>query len=196
MKLPEIFINAIDAFNHLPGIGQKSALRHCLAITRWDDQQINTFSEAIKKMQDIKHCNECGMFCDQELCSVCDSNSRETDILCVIESETDCLAIENSNNFNGVYHILGGVLNPLKNIGPKNLGIDKLLTRIKNKNIKEIILAINPSVEGDATCSYLKQQIGENIRIKRIGFGIPVGGSLEYLDSITISRALDSRSDL
>ena len=134
------------------------------------------------------------MFSDEDQCSVCLDNSRGLDgTICVVESITDCMAIERSNQFKGKYHVLGGVLNPLMGIGPDELSIDKLVSRVKEDGITSLILAVNPSVEGDATCSYIKQVIPESVAADRIGFGIPMGGSLEYLDSMTITKALENR---
>lgn len=118
----------------------------------------------------------------------------ETKVLCIVEGVTDLLAIEKSSQFKGRYHVLGGVLNPLLGIGPNELGINKLIDRIKRNEIEELVLAINPSVEGDATCSFIKELLPDGVKAERIGFGMPMGGSLEYLDTLTISKALENRT--
>jgi recombination protein RecR len=136
------------------------------------------------------------MFSEGDICNICATDSRSSaKVLCVVENINDLMAIEKSNTFTGVYHILGGVLNPLSGIGPDQLKIDKLVERVKKLGVETVILAVNPSVEGDATCSYIKQLFGD-VNIERIGFGIPIGGSLEYLDPLTISKALENRKML
>ena len=136
------------------------------------------------------------MYCDDQYCAVCLNPSRNNQFLCVVEGVNDLIAIESSGQFRGTFLILGGVLNPLLGIGPDSLNIEMLLNKIKNNNVEEIILALNPSVEGDATCSYLKQIIPNNVKINRIGFGIPIGGNLEYLDPQTISKAFENKRQL
>jgi recombination protein RecR len=134
------------------------------------------------------------MFSDENLCSICQSeNRKDVHSLCVVENASDLMAIEKSGHFKGVYHILGGVLNPLLGIGPDELKMDDLRSNILRKEVKDVILAINPSVEGDATCSYLKSILPTEINVERIGFGVPIGGSLEYLDPMTITKALENR---
>ncbi|MBA2404416.1 MAG: recombination protein RecR [Bdellovibrionales bacterium] len=134
------------------------------------------------------------MFADENLCSICQNESRQSiAYLCVVENASDLMAIEKSGTFKGVYHILGGVLNPLLGVGPDELKMDQLREKIIKKEIREIILAVNPSVEGDATCSYLKSILPGSVQVDRIGFGVPIGGSLEYLDPMTITKALENR---
>ncbi len=155
------------------------------------------FSEAIKSLAELNHCKKCGMFCDDELCKIClDTNRTHSKTICVVESVTDCLAIERSGNFRGKFHILFGVLNPLLGIGPDELKLDFLIKRVADEEVEELILAVNPSVEGDATCAYIKQMLPEKVRVDRIGFGIPMGGSLEFVDSLTITKALENRRHL
>lgn len=197
MELPEKLLNTVRQFSRLPGIGEKTALRQSLILTKWNKEDLMAFSEAIKSLAELNHCQKCGMFCDDKLCKVClDPHRNSSNVLCVVESVTDCLAIERSGNFRGKFHILFGVLNPLLGIGPDELKLDKLQDRINNEHVDEIILAVNPSVEGDATCSYIKQMLPESIRVERIGFGIPMGGSLEFVDSLTITKALENRRHL
>ncbi len=194
IQLPEVIKNAVDALTKLPGVGEKTAFRMVMSMTHWKTQELNTVGAAISSLKDLKLCEECGMFADESLCSICADESRQfLKTLCVVENASDLMAIEKSGHFRGVYHILGGVLNPLLGIGPDELKMDELKSRIIEKDIQEIILAINPSVEGDATCSYFKTLLPETIRVERIGFGVPIGGSLEYLDPMTITKALENR---
>lgn len=186
--------NAVEALTKLPGVGEKTAFRMVMSMTNWKNQELDSVGNALSSLKHLKLCQECGMFADDDLCSICSDDSRQfAKAMCVVENASDLMAIEKSGNFKGVYHILGGVLNPLLGIGPDELKMDELRNRIVEKNMEEVILAINPSVEGDATCSYFKTLIPETVRVERIGFGVPIGGSLEYLDPMTITKALENR---
>ncbi len=194
IQLPEVINNAIEALTRLPGVGEKTAFRMVMSMTHWKPQELLSVGSSLIALRDLKLCEECGMFSEGDLCSVCEDEYRQSaKAMCIVENASDLMAIEKSGNFKGVYHILGGVLNPLLGIGPDELRMEELKNRIIEKNIQEIILAINPSVEGDATCSYFKSLIPESIRVERIGFGVPIGGSLEYLDPLTITKALENR---
>ena len=198
MKFPEAIENLIQSFSRLPGVGEKTAARQALNIMKWDQEYINEFSEALKNITELKFCKECGLFSDSDVCEICSSEKRKNEnVMCVVEGITDLMAIEKSNQFKGLYHILGGVLNPLIGVGPDKLRIDILKERVNRLNIKTLIMAVNPSVEGDATCSYIRQELNDSeISIERIGFGMPMGGSLEYLDPLTISKALENRKSI
>lgn len=197
MELPESLKNAITQMTKIPGVGEKTAMRQILTICRWEPEQLNQIGQSIIALADLNSCGVCGFYTDEEHCQICsDSNRREESSICVVESISDYIAIENSNTFKGTYHILGGVLNPLLGIGPEDLRLPELVERIKEENKSSIILAVNPSVEGDATCSFIKDELPPEINVERIGFGVPIGGSLEYLDSMTISKALENRKRL
>jgi len=197
MELPEKLLKVVKQFSRLPGVGEKTALRQSLIMTKWQKADLIEFAEAIKGLSELNHCTKCGMFCDEKLCKICmDYGRSSAKTLCVVESVTDCLAIERSGHFKGKFHILFGVLNPLLGIGPDELKLDYLISRVKEELIDEVILAVNPSVEGDATCAYIKQSLPDEIRVDRIGFGIPMGGSLEFVDSLTITKALENRRHL
>ena len=197
MDLPEKLLKTVRQFSRLPGVGEKTALRQSLIMTKWNKEDLVAFAEAIKGLSELNHCEKCGMFCDDKLCKICMDYSRSSSkTICVVESVTDCLAIERSGNFKGKFHILFGVLNPLMGIGPDELNLDYFISRVKNEEIEEVILAVNPSVEGDATCAYIKQSLPQTISVDRIGFGIPMGGSLEFVDSLTITKALENRRHL
>lgn len=196
VKLPESLQAAIKSFSMLPGVGEKTAFRQVMSMTNWTNDELDQFSQAFSALKDIKFCYECGIFSDKQICEICENDYRRgSGVICVVESLSDLLAIEKSDQFKGIYHILGGVLNPLLGIGPSQLRIKELERRVKDYGIDTLILAISPSVEGDATCSFIKQSIGD-IKVERIGFGVPMGGSLEYLDSMTISKALENRKQL
>ena len=194
IQLPEVLKNAVEALTRLPGVGEKTAFRMVMNMTNWKPNELESVGNALISLKKLELCQECGMFADGEFCSICADESRqETKVLCVVENASDLMAIEKSGNYRGIYHILGGVLNPLLGVGPDELKMDELKGRIIEKEIQEVILAINPSVEGDATCSYFKTLIPESVRVERIGFGVPIGGSLEYLDPMTITKALENR---
>ncbi len=197
MELPEKLLKTVKQFSRLPGVGEKTALRQTLIMTKWQKEDLVNFAEAIKGLSELNHCEKCGMFCDEHICKICnDQNRFSSKMICVVENVTDCLAIERSGTFKGKFHILFGVLNPLLGVGPDEINLSKMFTRIEEEEIEEVILAINPSVEGDATCAYIKQVLPETMNIERIGFGIPMGGSLEFVDSLTISKALENRRHL
>ena len=194
MELPEIIQGATKSFSRLNGVGEKTALRQVFQMTKWSPETILEMSKNIQELLNLKYCHDCGFFSEEKICNICDNHQRkETKQICIVEKITDCMAIENSAAFKGVYHILGGVLNPLLGIGPNELGLDKLKNRIQRDCFAEVIIAINPSVEGDATSSYIRGMLPENIKVDRIGFGIPIGGSLEYLDSVTIMKAIENK---
>jgi recombination protein RecR len=194
IQLPEVIKNAVEALTRLPGVGEKTAFRMVMSMTNWKSSELESVGEAVTNLQNLHLCEECGMFADEKLCSICsDDNRRSAHSLCVVENASDLMAIEKSGHFRGTYHILGGVLNPLLGIGPDELHLDELKERIMRTEIQDVILAINPSVEGDATCAYFKSLLSDSIKVERIGFGVPIGGSLEYLDPMTITKALENR---
>jgi recombination protein RecR len=194
IHLPEVIKNAVEALTRLPGVGEKTAFRMVMNMTNWKSSELVSVGSALASLQHLKLCQECGMFADGRLCSICEIEARQSiKALCVVEHASDLMAIEKSGHFKGVYHILGGVLNPLLGVGPDELKLDQLKEKIIKKEITDIILAVNPSVEGDATCSYIKSILPDSIQVERIGFGVPIGGSLEYLDPMTITKALENR---
>jgi recombination protein RecR len=194
IQLPEVIKQAVEALTRLPGVGEKTAFRMVMSMTNWKASELISVGSALASLQYLKLCQDCGMFADDQYCSICLTESRqEAHSLCVVENASDLMAIEKSGHFKGVYHILGGVLNPLLGVGPDELRMDELRAKIIKKEVQDIILAINPSVEGDATCSYLKSILPSHVNVERIGFGVPIGGSLEYLDPMTITKALENR---
>ncbi len=197
MELPEKILKTVHMFSRLPGVGEKTAIRQTLSMTSWKKEELYNFSQALRALAEVKNCVKCGMFSDEEICLICANPRRqESAVLCVVESITDCLAIERSGTFRGRFHILFGVLNPLLGIGPDELKLDEFAKRVKEEGVNEIILAVNPSVEGDATCAYIKSLLPIDVSVERIGFGIPMGGSLEYVDALTISKAMENRRHL
>lgn len=193
VQLPPIVQNAVAALGRLPGVGEKSALRMVTSMTHWRGSELEKFASAVADLARLRSCQQCGMWCEVEVCELCTSPSRrETGILCVVEQVSDLIAIDKSGQFKGRYLVLGGVLNPLLGVGPDQLRFKELHEAV-NSGATTVILALNPSVEGDATCAYIKHLLPDAIDVERIGFGIPIGGSLEYLDPMTIGKALENR---
>lgn len=192
--LPEKVKNAISSLGKLPGVGEKSALRMVTTLTHWRKEELFVFARSVSELSSLKDCESCGMWTDDQVCVICSDSMRcESGVVCVVEQVSDLLAIEKSSQFKGRFVVLGGVLNPLLGIGPDQLRIKLITGLISQGKVETIILALNPSVEGDATCSYIKHVLPDHVVVERIGFGMPIGGSLEYLDSMTIGKALENR---
>lgn len=198
--LPEPVQNLIDAFSRLPGIGPKTASRLAFYLLRAPEDMSQSLAQALVG---IKHetglCETCFNIThkDAKICEVCTSEQRDRTTLCVVEEPLDVLAIEKTGGYNGLYHVLHGVLSPIEGIGPENLKIRELLERIQENEFNEVILATNPSMEGDATAMYLHERLAEfNLRVTRLALGLPVGGDLEYADQNTLLRALAGRQKL
>ena len=185
----------MNQLTRIPGVGRKTALRQILWLSSCPAEELKIFGESFKDLANLKECIRCGMYVEERenICFICSSVRAQNKLLCVVETVADCLAIEKSETYQGTYHLLGGVLNPLLGIGPTELTMDGLFTRVKEEEISDVILALNPSIEGDATCSYIREHLGEKVNVERIGLGMPVGGHLEYLDAMTIGKALENR---
>ncbi|MBW1667960.1 MAG: recombination protein RecR [Deltaproteobacteria bacterium] len=188
----------IEQFSRLPGIGQKSAARIALYVLKSDRELAENLASALVEVKDqIRLCSVCFNLTDNDPCSICRDQSRANGVLCIVEGPGELLAIEESGVFKGRYHVLHGVLSPLEGIGPEDLKISELFQRIEPEGIKEIILATNPTAEGEATASFLAKSLAEKgLKITRIALGIPMGGDLKYMDSLTLQHALKSRIPL
>jgi len=188
----------IRELSRLPGIGQKSATRVALHILKSDKGLAQNLAESLMKVkEEIRFCSRCFNFTDQDTCVICENGNRANGMLCVVEGPGDQLAIEESGVFKGRYHVLHGVLSPLDGVGPEDLKIGALLSRLENEGICEVILATNPTAEGEATASFLSKMLTDkSVRITRIAFGVPMGGDLKYMDSMTLRHALKSRTPL
>ncbi|HPT66261.1 MAG TPA: recombination mediator RecR [Candidatus Woesebacteria bacterium] len=198
-ELPKSIKNLIASFERLPSIGPKSASRLVFYLLNTPESYVAEMARsllAIKK--EIKICKQCFSVCEGEICSICGDEKRNKKIICVVERAIDVMAIENIGGFNGVYHVLGGVVNPLEHVSPDDLKIDELINRITDD--MEIVLATNPTMEGEATALYIKKKIEnlgkKNVKISRIGSGLPMGADLEYADQATLSRAMEGRREL
>jgi recombination protein RecR len=191
----------IDAFESLPGIGPKSAARLAYYLLHVPQERLEKFGEALGRLKkDTKRCEICFNIGEDDLCPVCKDNGREKSLVCVVEKPLDLLAFERADGFNGVYHVLGGAINPLAGVGPEELRIDELLARVKKGDVDELILATNPTMEGEATAMYITHRIKESkidkVKITRIGRGLPTGADVEYADGQTLSRALEGRREV
>ena len=188
---------AVDEISKLPGIGRKSALRIVLHLLKKDKIHSEALAKSIQDLREnIKYCTICGNISDEETCHICVSPRRDRSTICVVEDTRDVMAIENTGQFNGLYHVLGGVISPLDGIGPEELNIDKLLARISDdkEGVKELIFAFSPTMEGDTTSFYIsKKAKNYNIKVSSIARGVPIGGELEYADEITLGRSILSR---
>jgi recombination protein RecR len=187
--------NAVNEFAKLPGIGKKSALRLVLHLLKQDTKAVSQFSEIIARMRsEIKFCHRCFNVADGDICSICANSIRKQEVICVVESIRDVIAIESTQQFSGTYHVLNGVISPLDGIGPDQLNIETLIHRIEKEATEELIFALNPNIQGDTTIYYIQKKLQPfNIRITTIARGIAFGGELEYADEMTLARSLQNR---
>jgi recombination protein RecR len=187
--------NAVNEFAKLPGIGKKTALRLVLHLLKEESKVTGQFSDVIARMRtEIKFCHRCHNVADGDICSICSNSMRKQEIICVVESIRDVIAIESTQQYNGTYHILGGVISPLDGIGPGQLTIDSLVHRIEKEKTAELIFALNPNIQGDTTIYYIQKKLQPlAIRITTIARGIAFGGELEYADEMTLARSLQNR---
>ncbi len=190
--------NLIEQWERLPGIGHKTAVRLAFSLLSMSEEQSNRFVEAIvNAKKNIHECEICCNLTDGEQCSVCSASNRDESVICVVEEPQDVLAFERMREFHGVYHVLHGTISPMNGIGPDQLRIKQLLTRVANTDVTEVIMATNPTVEGEATAMYLSKLLKPfEIKVTRLAYGIPVGGDLEYADEVTLSRSFEGRSEL
>jgi recombination protein RecR len=188
----------IEQFEKLPGIGSKSARRLAYHIMKLPKAEVLEFSDALRNTHlKIKHCKICANFTDENVCNVCSDKVRDNYTICVVEEAKDVLALERTKEFSGVYHVLHGVISPMLGIGPDELTIKELLKRVSSNLPKEVIMATNPNVEGEATAMYISKILKPfNIKVSRLAYGIPVGADIEYADEITLSRALKGRCEI
>jgi recombination protein RecR len=193
--------NAVNEFAKLPGIGKKTALRLVLHLIKQDATDVKQFSEIIAKMRnEIKFCSRCYNISDATLCNICSNTMRKKEMLCVVENIRDVIAIESTQQFNGVYHVLGGIISPLDGIGPEQLTIDALVDRVSKEDIEEIIFALSPTIQGDTTIYYISKKLSaagngqpKPVKITSIARGIAFGGELEYADEMTLAKSISNR---
>ena len=199
MKLyPELLENLIEFFKKIPGIGEKTAERYALSLINFSDDDLKMFSDSLNKIKStLKKCKICGHLTDSNTCYICSDNTRNQNVICVVEDYKSVFMFEKTGKFSGVYHVLGGLISPIDGINPDDLNISSLMSRCKNIKDGEIIIALKPTIEGDTTTMYLKK-IMENLDIKvsRLSNGIPMGADIDYLDILTLERALSDRKEV
>lgn len=196
MEYPSKLIEeAVIQFAKLPGVGKKTAMRLVLHLLKQKKEDVKQFGDAITRMrEEVKFCKKCQNVADEELCNICSNPHRDQEIVCVVETLRDIIAIENTGQFRGTYHILGGVINPVEGIGPEILNIEKLFQRITQDNVKELIMALPPNMEGDTTIFYISKQLKESdCKISTLARGVSFGGELEYTDEHTLARSIATR---
>lgn len=186
----------INAFTYLPGVGRKTAERYAYSILNLSQEDVDFFANSLKEVKrKVRFCSICGNFTDDDICDIC--KTRKSDIICVVKEPKDVLAIEKAKNFNGLYHVLHGTINPLEGKGPNDIRIKELLQRVQSGDIKEIIVATDTDVEGEVTASYIAQILKPlNIKVTRIAQGISMGSALQYADEVTLSKAIQDRKEM
>lgn len=190
---PRNFDDLIQALHKLPGVGMKTAERYAFAILNWPEEERNDFLQSLSRVRKIQHCKVCGNISDGPICPICQDESRDEDIICVVQSPKDIAAIESMDEFNGVYHVLNGLINTAKGILPEQLNIDQLTDRITDST-EEVILALDPTIEGETTMMYLERLLKDSVEVSRLAQGIPMGSRLDYADARTLSRAFAGRT--
>jgi len=188
--------NAVNEFASLPGVGRKTAFRLVMNLLRRDAEDVKRFGESIIRLHgEIHYCNNCHNISDTELCNICNDEKRDHKIICVVENIQDVMAIENTRQFRGVYHVLGGIISPIEGIGPSDLKIDTLELKVKEGGITEVIFALSTTMEGDTTNYYLYKKLSKyNISLTTLARGVAIGDELEYTDEITLGRAINNRN--
>ncbi len=195
---PDSLKNLIESFKYLPSVGEKTAERFAFSVFDLDDDQIELFKNSLDNVRTkVRHCSNCNFLTEEDICSICADNKRENKILCVVEDVRSVFLFEKIGMFKGKYHVLDGLISPLEGVNPEDIGIDKLLDRINNEKFEEIIFAFKPSIEGETTSLYIKKILdGLNIKVTKLANGVPIGADMEYVDSLTLERALNDRKEI
>jgi len=196
MEYPSKLVEkAVEEISKLPGIGKRTALRLVFHLLKEDKKSVQSLSQSLTDLREkTLYCQKCHSISDAAICSICTSSYRKEDIICVVEDTKDILAIEGTSQFNGLYHVLGGIISPMDGIGPNQITLSSLVNRVTNNNISEVILALSPTMEGDTTAYYISKKLKDlKVKVSTIARGIPVGGELEYTDEITLGRSILSR---
>lgn len=195
---PNSIKNLIDCFKDLPGIGEKTAERLVFSLICFDKEKLTSFSDAIISVRDkLSNCSICGNITEDSVCNICSDSNRNSKIIFVVEKAKDIALFEKINIYKGKYHVLGGLISPLEGIGPDDVNISSLVSRIDKENVEEIILALKPSIEGETTMQYIKKILSsKNVKITKIATGIPIGTDIDYIDAMTLEFALEGRKDI
>lgn len=198
MNYPKSLRNLIDCYKKLPGVGEKSAERMALATLELDQDTLNIFSKSVQDVKiKTKRCQKCNNFCEEEICEICSNSNRDKNIICVVEEAKNVILFEKVGSYNGLYHILDGLISPLDGITPDQIKVDLLLKRVKEDGIKEIVFAVKPSIEGETTILYITKLLEEeDVLISKIAHGVPMGAEIDYLDALTLEMALEDRKKI
>lgn len=198
MNYPKSIRNLIECFKKLPGVGEKTAERMALSVLSFDDDIIGLFSNSIKDVKHkIKKCSICNSYTEEDICDICNDSNRDSSVLCVVEEAKNSILFEKMGSFKGKYHVLNGLISPLDGIGPDDINISSLIKRVSDDNIKEIILALKPSVEGETTCLYISKMLSnKNVKVSKIAHGIPMGADIDYIDMLTLELAIEDRKEI
>ncbi len=192
---PDVFSDLVEDFKLLPGVGEKTAERFAYSLIDKNEEDILKISEDIVNFKKkIKHCEICGHLTDRNICNICSDKTRDNSVICIVENSKSVFMFEKTNNYSGLYHVINGLISPIEDIGPENINLDSLINKRINDNLKEIIIALNPSIEGETTSLYIQKKLeGKNIKISRLSYGIPIGSDIEYLDPIMLTKTLEDR---
>lgn len=196
--MPQLLDNAVSQFSRLPGVGKKTALRLVLHMLRLEDEDVEMFADAITTLKrEVKYCRCCHNISDDDVCNICSDQRRDHSVVCVVENIQDVIAVEKTQQFNGVYHVLGGVISPMDGIGPADLEIESLVQRVAEGEVKEVIFALASTMEGDTTNFYISRRLQDSpVTLSVIARGISVGDELEYTDEVTLGRSIINRTPL
>ena len=197
-QYPRPLSKMINEFNKLPGIGEKLAQRVAFHVLSLSDQEAEALADSIiQAKRSIKYCSVCGNLTEQDPCQICQDKDRSQDVICVVESPKDVVAMEKVKEFHGLYHVLHGAISPMQGVGPEDINLKSLIVRLQDSNVQELIIATNPTIEGEATAMYIARLIKPSgIKVTRIANGIPIGGDLEYADEVTLLKALEGRREI
>ncbi|MFD3270881.1 recombination mediator RecR [Paenibacillus dendritiformis] len=198
MYYPEPIAKLIEAFSRLPGIGPKTAARLAFHVIRMPEDDVIDFAKALVNVKrNLQYCSVCCNITDSDPCRICQDKTRDPSVICVVQETKDLVAMERTKEFQGYYHVLQGAISPMEGIGPEDIRLAELLQRLSDERVKELILATNPNIEGEATAMYISRLVKPfGIRVTRIAHGLPVGGDLEYADEVTLSKALEGRREI
>ena len=194
---PNSLKDLIESFKFLPGIGEKSAERMAFSILNCDKDKIDNFADSLLRIKEIKRCPICNNITDMEKCYICNDSNRDDETIFVVEKPKDIILFEKMGNYKGLYHVLDGLISPLEGINPEDINLEKLIDRVKNNTIKEVIVVLKPSIEGETTMQYIKKILSKySVRVSKIPIGIPMGADIEYIDSMTLEMAFEDRKDI
>lgn len=192
---PEVFSDLVEDFKLLPGVGEKTAERFVYSLVNRDEEETKKISEDIINFKNkIRHCEICGHLTDSKICNICSDKNRDKSVICVVEDSRSVFMFEKTNNYKGLYHVINGLISPIDDIGPEDINLESLINDRVNDELKEIIIALNPNIEGETTSLYIQKIMeGKNIKISRLSYGIPMGSDIEYLDPVMLTKTLEDR---